>query len=168
MGVLIDDLLRFSRVSRTELKIVDVNLSVVAEKIAAMYREAEPSRNVRFEISPGLTTRGDSSLLEMVMQNLIDNAWKYTGTTPNALISIGQADVSGDNVFFIRDNGVGFDMEFREKLFRVFERLHGEEFEGTGIGLATVHRIIERHGGKIWAEGAVGKGATFYFTLQQQ
>ncbi|GEM_PF-1549421 len=165
MGTLIDDLLRFSRVSRTELNIVEVNLSGVAEKIAANYREAEPGRNVRFEIAPGLAARGDSSLLEMVLQNLIDNSWKYTGTTPEARITIGRADVAGEPVFFVRDNGVGFDMAFRDKLFQVFERLHGEEFDGTGIGLATVHRIIERHGGKIWAEGAVGQGATFYFTL---
>lgn len=168
MGVLIDDLLRFSRVSRTELTIGHVDLSDIAEKIAAQYREAEPARKVRFAIAPGLAARGDSALLGMVMQNLIDNAWKYTGTTPEALISIGQTEMAGEKVYFVRDNGVGFNMAFKEKLFRVFERLHGEEFEGTGIGLATVHRIIERHGGRIWAEGAVGQGATFYFTLHQQ
>jgi PAS domain S-box-containing protein len=165
MGLLIDDLLRFSKVSRAELKIADVNLSTIAEKIAAMYREAEPQRHVRFDIAPGLSARGDVSLLEMVMQNLIDNAWKYSSTVPEALITVGRTNREGEDVFFVRDNGVGFNMVYQEKLFMVFERLHGEEFDGTGIGLATVHRIIERHGGRIWADGKVGHGATFYFTL---
>ena len=165
MGLLIDDLLRFSKVSRAELKIAPVDLSTVAEKIAAMYREAEPQRHVRFDIAPGLSARGDAALLEMVMQNLIDNAWKYSSTVPEALITVGRTNHEGEDVFFVRDNGVGFNMAYQEKLFRVFERLHGEEFDGTGIGLATVHRIIERHGGRIWAEGKVGHGATFSFTL---
>jgi PAS domain S-box-containing protein len=165
MGLLIDDLLRFSRVSRTELKFVEVNLSAMVEKIAATYREAEPARRVRFDIAPGMVTRGDAALLEMVVQNLIDNAWKYSSTVPDARISVGCTEQEGHAVFFVRDNGVGFNMAYKEKLFRVFERLHGEEFEGTGIGLATVHRIVERHGGRVWADATVGHGATFYFTL---
>lgn len=168
MGMLIDDLLRFSRVSRAELKITAVNLSSIAEKTAATYRKVEPQRQVQVDITPGLVTRGDASLLELVMQNLIDNAWKYSSTRADALITVGRTEQEGEEVFYVRDNGVGFNMAYKEKLFRVFERLHGEEFDGTGIGLATVHRIIERHGGRVWADGTVGHGATIYFTLQQR
>lgn len=165
MGTLIDDLLRFSRVSRAELNMVAVDLSKAAKKVARMFSESEPNRTTRIEVEEGLTAKGDSSLLDMVLQNLIGNAWKYSAQNPDAVISLGRCTINGEEAFFVRDNGVGFDMKYRDKLFRVFERLHGEEFEGTGIGLATVHRIIERHGGRIWADGTVGKGATFYFTL---
>ncbi|TWJ14303.1 sensor histidine kinase [Geobacter argillaceus] len=165
MGALIDDLLLFSRISRADIKIVDLNLSERAKKTAAMFRESEPGRAVRIEIAEGLTARGDALLVDMVLQNLIGNAWKYTSRTPRAAISVGSIRERGAELFFVKDNGVGFDMAYKDKLFRVFERLHGEEFEGTGIGLATVQRIIERHGGKIWAEGEEGKGAVFYFTL---
>jgi PAS domain S-box-containing protein len=167
MGTLIDDLLRFSRVSRAEMKVVDLDLSARAQRIAIMFRESEPGRNTQVEVAEGLTARGDASLMDMVLQNLIGNAWKYSSGTPGALISVGRIHVPGqaEEAFYVKDNGVGFDMAYKDKLFRVFERLHGEEFEGTGIGLATVQRIIERHGGTVWAEGEVGKGATFFFTL---
>ena len=165
MGTLIDDLLHFSRMARTKMKIVDVNLSDCAEKIATMYRESEPDRATRIEIAAGLTAKGDASLLTIVLQNLIGNAWKYSAANPEAHIAVGAIEEQGAKVFFVKDNGVGFDMAYADKLFQVFERLHGKEFEGTGIGLATVQRIIERHGGKVWAESEVGKGATFYFTL---
>jgi light-regulated signal transduction histidine kinase (bacteriophytochrome) len=165
MGLLIDDLLRFSRVSRARLTIEEVNLSAVAARIAASYRELDPERQVRFDIAPDLTARGDAPLLEMMLQNLMDNAWKYSAAKPESLIVVGRTDLEGEEFFFVRDNGVGFDMAYREKLFKVFERLHGEEFDGTGIGLATVQRIVERHGGRIWADGTIGAGATFYFTL---
>lgn len=165
MGTLIDDLLRFSRVSRTEMKAVTVNLSESAQRIVTMFRESEPERSVQIEIADGLIVRGDPTMMDMVLQNLIGNAWKYSAQNPDAVIVVGKLRTEGREQFFVKDNGVGFDMAYKEKLFRVFERLHGDEFEGTGIGLATVQRIIERHGGKIWAEGEVGKGATFYFTV---
>ena len=165
MGTLIDDLLHFSRVTRAEMNIVAVDLSERAEKIAAMFRASEPDRAASIAIAPGMTAKGDASLLTIVLQNLIGNAWKYTSANPEASITVGSVEENGTTVFFVKDNGVGFDMAYANKLFRVFERLHGKEFEGTGIGLATVQRIIERHGGRIWAESEVGKGATFYFVL---
>jgi PAS domain S-box-containing protein len=165
MGGMIDDLLRISRVSRATMNFGTVNLSQLAENAVTLFHEAEPHRTVRFDITPGLTATGDPTLLGMVLQNLIGNAWKYSSTTGDAVIQFGSTCVNGKQAYFVRDNGVGFDMTYRDKLFRVFERLHGEEFEGTGIGLATVQRIIHRHRGEIWAEGEVGKGATFYFTL---
>lgn len=166
MGNLIEDLLRFARISRSEMNIVDVNLSRCAQEIARMLHESEPGNTTRIEIAEGLTARCDESLMEMVLQNLIGNAWKYSSGKTDAVISVGMIQEGGAEIFFVKDNGVGFDMAYKEKLFRVFERLHGKEFEGTGIGLATVQRIIERHGGRIWAEGFVGLGATFYFTLE--
>lgn len=165
MGGMIDDLLRISRVSRTTISFNKVDLSRLAETAANLFRDAEPERSVRFDITPGLMAGGDATLLGMVLQNLIGNAWKYSATNPNAVIRFGTTRIKGKETFFVRDNGVGFDMTYRDKLFCVFERLHGEEFEGSGIGLATAQRIIHRHGGEIWAEGEVGKGATFYFTL---
>jgi PAS domain S-box-containing protein len=165
MGNLIDGLLSFSRVSRTEMRQSEVDLSAGAARVAAMLRELEPGREVEVDITPGLAARGDETLLQMVLQNLIGNAWKYTARSPSPRIQVGRTTVRGQEAFFVRDNGIGFDMTYSHKLFRVFERLHGEEFEGTGIGLATVQRIILRHGGEIWAEGETGTGATFYFTL---
>jgi PAS domain S-box-containing protein len=165
MSSLIDDLLRFSRVSRLEMRIDTVDLSAMAHRIVTMFRESDPDRTVAVTIESDLVTRGDASMLDMVLQNLIGNAWKYSAKNPHAEIVFGKTHQQGKEVFYIRDNGVGFDMAYQEKLFRVFERLHGEEFEGTGIGLATVQRIVERHGGKIWAESQIGTGSTFYFTL---
>ncbi|HZV82934.1 MAG TPA: ATP-binding protein [Geobacteraceae bacterium] len=166
MGRMIDDLLRISRVSRATMTRSKVNLSHLAENIANLFQEAEPERSVRFDIAPGMVAQGDATLLGMVLQNLIGNAWKYSAKNRDAVIQVGKSVINGRETFFVRDNGVGFDMAYLDKLFRVFERLHGEEFEGSGIGLATVQRIIHRHRGEIWAEGEVDKGATFYFTLQ--
>lgn len=166
MGRLIDDLLRISRISKAEMKFVDIDLSRAAEMAVAMFRDSDPERKVKVDIAKGLHSRGDATLLNMVVQNLIGNAWKYSALTPDAVIEMGKTTVDGKELFFVRDNGVGFDMAYHNKLFQVFERLHGEEFEGTGIGLATVQRIIARHSGEIWAESAVGKGSTFYFTLE--
>lgn len=165
MGRLIDDLLRISRISKAEMKFVDIDLSRSAEMAVAMFRDSEPERKVIVDIAKGMHSRGDATLLNMVVQNLIGNAWKYSARNQNAVIEMGKTTVDGKELYFVRDNGVGFDMAYHNKLFQVFERLHGEEFEGTGIGLATVQRIIARHSGEIWAESAVGKGATFYFTL---
>jgi signal transduction histidine kinase len=166
MGLLIDDLLELSRVSRNEMKHEPINLSEMASTIMDMFRETAPQRKITFTCSAGLIVSGDRTLLRLVMENLLGNAWKYTSKKEDACIEFNGRFESGEQVFFIRDNGVGFDMKYAGKLFGAFQRLHSDtDFEGTGIGLATVHRIIRRHGGRIWADGAVGQGATFYFTL---
>jgi PAS domain S-box-containing protein len=166
MGILIDDLLELSRVSRAAMHVGDIDLSAMASEIVADHRVAEPRRRVDVEIAPGLVATGDARLLAVAFTNLLDNAWKYTGRTANARIEVGAEATNGERVFFVRDNGVGFDMQYADKLFGAFQRLHSErDFPGTGVGLATVARIIQRHGGRVWAEGAPGQGATFYFTL---
>ncbi len=165
MSGMIDDLLSISRVSQSKITFVTIDLSRLAEKTAELFHKSNPERAVKIEIAPRLLTMGDPSLIELVMENLIGNAWKYTALSCNAVIQVGKCSVNGKDAFFVKDNGVGFDMAYSERLFRVFERLHGIEFEGSGIGLATVQRIISRHRGEVWAEGAVGSGATIYFTL---
>jgi PAS domain S-box-containing protein len=165
MDRLIDDLLKLSRVSRSELRARDVNLSALAESVAAELNKTEPAREVEIQIAPGLQANGDERLLRLVLENLLRNAWKFTGRLPRARIEVGRADDSAP-AFFVRDNGAGFDMAYADRLFGVFQRLHSSsEFPGTGVGLATVQRIINRHGGRTWAEGKTGQGATFYFTL---
>ncbi|MEE9402369.1 MAG: ATP-binding protein, partial [Desulfobacteria bacterium] len=167
MGMLIDDLLTLSRVTRSEMGRDTVDLSAMAQSIAEELQETQPERQVDFVIAPGLTTSGDSQLLNQLMENLLSNAWKFTGNHPQAKIELGTSQVDGKETFFVRDNGVGFDMTYVDKLFGVFQRLHSqEEFPGTGVGLATVQRIAHRHGGQVWAEGKPEKGATFYFTLE--
>jgi len=167
MGVLIDDLLKLSRVTRSEMRRETIDLSALAQSIADELQETQPERQVDFVIAPGLTTSGDSQLLHQLMENLLGNAWKFTGKHPRAKIEFGVTQVNGKETFFVRDDGAGFDMTYADKLFSVFQRLHKqEEFPGTGVGLATVQRIAHRHGGQVWAEGEVGKGATFYFTLK--
>jgi len=166
MGELIDDLLKLSRVSRLEIRHEDVNLSNLAHTIADELKKAHPERNVEFAIADGIVGNGDSQLLKIALENLFDNAFKFTRDNKNAFIEFGIDTKADEPFYYIRDNGVGFDMEFSNKLFGVFQRLHARSaFEGTGIGLATVQRIIHKHGGRIWAEAEVGKGATFYFTL---
>ena len=166
MNRLIDALLNFSRLSHSELHRETVELSVIAQSVAGELQLAEPGRLVRFLIAEGILVNGDSNLLQVVLENLLGNAWKYTGKTEEAVIEFGRVEIDGRPACFVRDNGEGFDMEYAEKLFIPFQRLPGtEEFKGHGIGLATVERIIRRHGGRIWAEGETGKGATFYFTL---
>lgn len=165
MGQLIDDLLELSRVGRIELRKQTVNLSKKAMTIAAMLQETEPDRSVEWVIAQGLTAKADTTLIRQVLLNLLGNALKYTARLPRARIEFGSTTVDGEQAFFVRDNGAGFDMAYENKLFRPFQRLHGGEFPGTGIGLATVQRIIQRHGGRVWAEGKVNQGATFYFTL---
>jgi signal transduction histidine kinase len=166
MGQLIDDLLNLSRMTRGELRREPVDLSAVARAVAGELQQAEPDRQVTFVIADGLVVDGDPRLLRVVLENLLDNAWKFTGKHPRARIEFGRTQRDGDTVYFVRDNGVGFNMAYADKLFGAFQRLHTRaEFEGTGIGLATVQRIIHRHGGGIRAEGAEGQGATFYFTL---
>src|SRR2546422_3528239 len=166
MGTLIDDLLKLARVTRAEIRTEDVDLSGMARDIAAELEGATPERKVEFAIAPGLQARGDARLLRVVLDNLLRNSWKYTAKQPAPRVEFRSADANGGQAFMVRDNGAGFDMKYADKLFGVFQRLHSAaDFEGTGIGLATVRRIITRHGGRIWAEGAVDQGATFYFTL---
>jgi len=166
MGTLIDDLLKLARVTRAEIRTEDVDLSGMARDIAAELQRTTPERQVEFAIAPGLKARGDTRLLRVALDNLLRNSWKYTAKQPAPRVEFRSADANGGPTFMVRDNGAGFDMKYADKLFGVFQRLHSAaDFEGTGIGLATVRRIINRHGGRIWAEGAVDQGATFYFTL---
>jgi PAS domain S-box-containing protein len=167
MHTLIDALLALSHVSRHALECQPVDLSTLAHEIAIELHRRQPTRQVDWVIADGLTTHGDARLLRIVLDNLLSNAWKFTSTTAQARIEFGeQAAPDGTSVWFVRDNGAGFDMALVDKLFGAFQRLHRDtEFPGTGIGLATVQRIIHRHGGRVWAEGAVDQGATLYFTL---
>ena len=166
MGQLIGDLLQLSRISRGEINREAVDLSDMARLIKGELLQAEPERQVEFVIAPGLTAHGDTHLLNVVLENLFRNAWKFTGPHQRALVEFGIEQLHEEPTFFVRDDGVGFDMNYADKLFVPFQRLHYQaEFAGTGIGLATVQRIIHRHGGRVWAEGAVEKGAAFYFTL---
>jgi PAS domain S-box-containing protein len=169
MGRLIDDLLELSRVARSEFRREPVDLSALAHQALQRLRLAEPGRQAAVSIQDGLEHSGDARLLGIALDNLLGNAWKYTAKRAEAAISFGSDPVDGESVYFVRDNGAGFDMRYAHKLFGVFERLHGaDEFDGTGIGLATVKRIVERHGGRVWAEGAVDAGASFYFTLERK
>jgi light-regulated signal transduction histidine kinase (bacteriophytochrome) len=166
MGELIDGLLKLSRLTRSEMHRENVDLSALAEEIATRLRETNPERKAEFIISRGLTANGDPQLLRALLENLLGNAWKFTGKVPLAKIEFGAIQNGAPKTFFVKDNGAGFDMTYVDKLFRAFQRLHDiTEFPGTGIGLATVQRIINRHGGAVRAEGEVGKGAAFYFTL---
>jgi len=166
MGQLIDDLLNLSRLTRSELRMARVDLSRLARGVASELQTREPERRVDFQIADGVFVQGDRRLLRVALENLLGNAWKFTSGRPQARIEFGAKRDGEEPVYFVRDNGAGFDMAYADKLFGAFQRLHGvHEFEGTGIGLATVQRIIHRHGGRVWAEGTVGQGATLYFTL---
>jgi len=166
MGQLIDNMLSLSRVGRAEMRREPVDLTALAWAIIGRLRETGPERRVEFVIQAGLTAVGDPQLLEIALSNLLDNAWKFTGKRADGLIKFGRVKLVGQPVFFVRDNGAGFDQAYASKLFGAFQRLHKtSEFPGTGIGLATVQRIVHRHGGRVWAEAAVDQGATFYFTL---
>jgi PAS domain S-box-containing protein len=167
MNLLIEDLLNLSRVATSPIRFKPVDLSGLVKLLAAQLKETQPEREVRFLIEEGLTAKGDSRLLGIALENLLGNAWKYTEKRHPGEIEFGlMTTVGGEPAYFVRDNGCGFDMSVADKLFEPFQRLHREEeFFGTGIGLATVRRIITRHGGGIWAKSAVGEGATFFFTL---
>lgn len=166
MGRLIDDLLGLSHVTRTELRLQSVDLSEVAREIAASLQSDAPGRKVRWQIEDNLTMRADRALMRIAMQNLLGNAWKFTGKTPDAAIRVSRQEQNGRTVFFVADNGAGFDMAYADKLFEAFQRLHsGGEFPGTGIGLAIVQRVIRRHKGNLWAQALENEGATFFFTV---
>jgi signal transduction histidine kinase len=169
MGELIDGMLVLSRVTRKDLRNEEVDLSQIAHSIEYDLKHISPNRSVDFVIAENITVNGDERLLRLVLENLLSNSWKFTATRNTARIEFGKLVDEGRTVFFVNDNGVGFDMTYIDKLFGPFQRLHhADDFEGAGIGLATVRRIISRHGGQVWAEGEVDKGATFYFTLKEE
>jgi light-regulated signal transduction histidine kinase (bacteriophytochrome) len=166
MAQLIDDLLQLSRLSRSEMQQQRVDLSGVAREVADELRQREPGRDVTFVIEPGVSGFGDPRLLRLVLENLLGNAWKFTTKHPRATIAFGRAETEDGPAYSVRDDGAGFDMAFAGKLFGAFQRLHSDrDFPGTGIGLAIVQRVIHRHGGRVWGEGAVERGASFSFTL---
>ncbi|MBA4419195.1 MAG: hypothetical protein C0392_15005 [Syntrophus sp. (in: bacteria)] len=168
MGRLIDDMLKLSRVTRAELQLMPIDLTAMARSIAARLQEEMQHRRIEFIIQPALRANGDTQLIDIALFNLFDNAVKFTGTRSHARIEFGESEVEGEKTFFIQDDGVGFDMAYAPNLFGAFQRLHkSSEFPGTGVGLATVQRIIHRHGGRIWANAQVDQGATFYFTLKE-
>jgi signal transduction histidine kinase len=167
MSQLIDDMLALSRITKMSLKFQDVDLSSVAQSISAELTRSEQNRKVEWRIQPGLVMRGDEALLKILIDNLLSNAWKFTSKKDNAVIEFGSMVENGETVFYTRDNGAGFDMQYVHKLFTPFQRLHStNDYPGTGIGLAIIQRIINRHEGRVWAEGEEGKGATFYFTIK--
>ena len=166
MSELIDDVLYLSRVTTADLREQDVNLSAIAALILNRLQESEPTRKVETKIRPAVLVTGDGQLLRIALENLLENAWKFTSKQNDARIEFGVTQAAGEPTYFVRDNGAGFDMTYTDRLFGPFQRLHRQgEFPGSGIGLATVQRIIHRHGGRVWAEGLVGQGATFQFTL---
>jgi light-regulated signal transduction histidine kinase (bacteriophytochrome) len=169
MGNLIDDLLTLSRVTRSSIKMESVNLSQIASRIATDLQHGDPARQVELAIAPELSVYGDAHLLQVVLENLLNNAWKFTSKQLQSKIEVGTIQQeNGIPAYFVRDDGAGFDMTYVDKLFSPFQRLHRmQDFPGNGIGLATVQRIVHRHGGRVWAEGAAGQGATFYLTLAE-
>jgi signal transduction histidine kinase len=166
MRSLIDDLLNLSRLSRTGMQLQSVDISELARSIASGLQKAQPQRQIDVRIQDGLKAAADPGLVRVALENLLSNAWKFTSKRASAHIELGQTEIDGTLPFFVRDDGAGFDPVYADRLFGAFQRLHGvTEFPGSGIGLATVQRIVHRHGGRVWAEGAVDCGATFYFTL---
>jgi signal transduction histidine kinase len=168
MGMLIDDLLNLARLSRSEMHLEAVDVSALVSSSVANLEEAHKDRKVEFKTEDGLKTKADKNLLRVALENLLSNAWKFTSKRPLAHVEFGQTTFGGVRAYYVRDDGVGFDPQYADRLFGAFQRLHAvTEFPGTGVGLATVQRIIRRHGGRIWAEGAPNEGATFYFTLAE-
>lgn len=168
MGALIDDLLRLSKVTRAELKLAPVDLSAIARDLAATLEREPSGRSVQWAIEPGLSLRADPALMRIALQNLLANAWKFTGKAEAPVIRVGALQRDGRTRYFVADNGVGFDMKYADRLFGAFQRLHhAGDFPGTGIGLAIVQRIIRRHGGEIRAEAKEGEGAAFYFDVKE-
>ena len=169
MGQLIDDLLAFALLNKKDLSNQKVSTTKIVDSIVKTHRKDNPKSNIQWDINELPDIRGDRTLIKQVFTNLISNAVKFTQVKPNPVVSIGSIAHNGNHAYFVKDNGVGFDMQYQEKLFGVFQRLHDKEkFEGTGVGLAIVQRIVERHHGRVWAEGEVDKGATFYFSIPPQ
>jgi light-regulated signal transduction histidine kinase (bacteriophytochrome) len=166
LNQLIDGLLKYSRIIRHELEISSIDLSEMAAEISQDLKTKQPQRVVEFSITPGLVVDADVEMAYILLKSLLENAFKFTSKHPTAHIEFGETEQNGQPVFFVRDDGVGFDIAYQEQLFQPFQRLHGQhEFEGIGLGLATAQRIIQRHHGRIWGEGALEKGATFYFVI---
>ena len=166
MSELIDGMIDLAQLTREPIHLIEVNLSLLATSVAKELHGAEPERKVTFTAEPDVCARGDERLLRVVLLNLLSNAWKFTARKAVAHIAFGVRRTGNSTVYFVSDDGAGFDMRYADKLFGAFQRLHGvKDFAGTGIGLATVHRIVQRHGGLVWAEGEIDKGATFFFTL---
>jgi light-regulated signal transduction histidine kinase (bacteriophytochrome) len=166
MAQLIDDVLDLSRIHRAEMSRVSVDISSLASEIMEELHQSQPRRKVEAMIEPGISAEGDPQLLRLLLQNLLENAWKFTSKNNRATIEVGSCRRDGKRVYFVKDDGAGFEMAHADRLFAPFQRLHAQtEFPGTGIGLASAQRIVHRHEGKIWAESEVDKGATFYFTL---
>jgi PAS domain S-box-containing protein len=165
MGDLIDQLLRLARLGRRQFHRTRVDLSAVAGAAWRKLADADPGRSVEIAIQPDLRAQADPHLIAILFDNLFSNAWKYTSRAPHPRVEFGSAELDGHRSYYVRDNGVGFDMRYADRLFAPFQRLHGKEFEGSGIGLATVQRIVNRHGGRLWAEAQPGEGAAFFFTL---
>ena len=166
MAKLIQDLLRLSRITRAQMEMRPVDLSAVASEVMDRLRLGEPEREAEVDIAEGLMTEGDPVLLSQALENLLSNAWKFTGKAPRTNIQVGAQAINGETAFFVRDNGVGFDAQHADKLFAPFQRLHSQQdFPGTGIGLSSVQRVVARHAGRVWCKSMPGAGATFYFTL---
>jgi light-regulated signal transduction histidine kinase (bacteriophytochrome) len=166
MSQLIDDLLQLSRLTRAEMHYEPIDLTGMARAISTDLQRTEPTRAVAFNIEAGVIARGDPRLVRVLLDNLLGNAWKYTSRHATAQIAFGRTNQDGEVVYYVRDDGAGFDLAYADKLFRPFQRLHSmEEFEGAGVGLATAQRVVRRHGGRIWADAAPEQGATFFFTL---
>jgi PAS domain S-box-containing protein len=169
MAQLIDDILRLANITQQEMHFSNIDVSALCQQVAARLNQSESERSVTWNIAPGINVWGDQKAVSILIDNLLENAWKFTRDSSNAAIEVGLIREQSMEAFFVKDNGVGFDMQYVDKLFRAFERLHSpRQFEGTGIGLATVRHIIERHGGKIWAQATEGKGATFYVSLPKR
>jgi light-regulated signal transduction histidine kinase (bacteriophytochrome) len=168
MGNLIDDLLELSRISRSKFRPKKINLSKLAESVTEKLRQQDPDRKVDIVVEPGVEVNADLSLLDVVLDNLLGNAWKFSSKKESPKIQFARTLIDGKTVYYVKDNGVGFNPRYKNKLFMPFQRLHhNEEFPGTGIGLATVKRIIEKHGGRVWANSKQNKGTTIYFTIGQ-
>jgi light-regulated signal transduction histidine kinase (bacteriophytochrome) len=167
MGSVIDDLLLLSRITRSQVERADIDITLLAREIIDDLKAADPGKKVDIKIESGLVQHGDRELAILLLRNLLANAWKYTSLQAQPKIEVGQMNEAGARAMFVRDNGVGFNMRYYDRIFMPFERLHSdEEFDGTGVGLAIAKRVADRHGGRIWAESTVGVGTTFYFSLE--